>query len=284
MIMKAAIAILFLLATSSLHAQSRSPWEEYGFSKPVRSVRTEIERTVNGVRGPRLPQQTLTFDEKGNVLSQVAYKADGSLKSKLSWGYEYDADGREIKTYYYNEKGVLTNTGVHVYDDQGRRTETTQVNPDSSINHIRSYSYDEKGNNIRETHRNENGSPRNLMTRKYDAEGRTIEEVFIDARGELLNRNVITYDERGNQTSWTLFKKDGTVAEVFRNSYRYDERGNFTEVITYGAGGVFKRKESFTYEYDDRGNWTKRTTTRELFKDNRSQIETEVIFRQITYF
>jgi hypothetical protein len=282
--MKAAIALLFLLATASLHAQSRPDWEDYGFSKPVRIIRTEIERTVDGVRGPRLPQETVTFEEKGNMIGQEVYKPDGSLQRKLGWGYEFDAAGREIKIYYYNDKGSLTNTGVHVYDVKGRRTETTQINPDGSINHIRSYSYDDRGNITRESHRNENGSPRNLMTRKYDAGGRATEEVFIDAKGAFGHRNVITYDARGNQTGWTLFKKDGTTVQVFRNSYSYDDRGNFKEVITYGSDGNLKYKVAFTYEFDEQGNWIKRLTTRETFKDSRSQIETEVTFRQITYF
>lgn len=151
--MRATIALMFFLATGSLQAQSRAGWEDYGISVPVRGIRIEIEQTVGEVRGPRLPQQTVTFDEKGNVLSRDTYKPDGSLRQKLSWRHEYDATGREIKTFYYNGKGALTNTGVHVYDATGRRTETTQINPNGSINHIRSFSYDDEGNVVRESHR-----------------------------------------------------------------------------------------------------------------------------------
>ena len=282
--MKAAIAILFLLAASSLHAQNVPSWKDYGFSKPVRIIRIEVEQTINGVRGPRLPYETVIFDEKANVLHLTEYKPDGSLLRKLSWGHEYDAAGREIKTTYFNEKGVLTNTGVHVYDLKGCRTETTQINPNGSINHIRSYSCDNKGNNVREAHRNENGSARNLMNRKYDADGRVLEDVLIDASGALQHRIVITYDARGNRTSWTLFKKDGSVVLTPRDSYTYDDRGNVKETLRYGHDGVLKKKESLTYEFDERGNWIKRTAAREFFMENRSQIETEVLFRQITYF
>jgi hypothetical protein len=282
--MKAAIALLFLLATASLHAQSRPDWEDYGFSKPVRMIRAEVERTVGGVRGPRRPQETVAFDEKGNMISNEIYKPDGSLQRKLGWGHEYDADGREIKTTYLNDKGELTNTGVHIYDPQGRRIQTTQINPDGSINHIRSYSYDDKGNITRESHRNENGSPRFLVSRNYDPGGRPTEEVFIDAKGAFTHRNVTTYDDRGNQTGWTLFKKDGTVVQVFRNSFSYDARGNIKEYSSHGSDGTLKTKASFTYEFDDRGNWTKRTAVIERFKETRSQVEIEVTFRQLTYF
>jgi hypothetical protein len=281
--MKAAIGVFFLLAVSSLQAQSRPEWEKYGFSKPIRIIRTETERTVNGVRGRRVPLQTVSFDENGNVLTSVVYKPDGSLLRKLGWGHEYDSAGRETRTFYYDDKGVLTNTGIHLYDNRGRRIETTQVNPDGSINHIRSYSYDDKGNNIRESHRNENGSPRILITRKFDEEGRAIEEVYIDAKSALDHRNVMTYDSHGKQTSWTLFQRDGTAAQV-RSSFSYDEHGNVKEVITYGPDGLLRSKASFTYELDERGNWIKRASTTELFKDGRSQIESEITYRQLTYF
>jgi YD repeat-containing protein len=282
--MKAAIALAFLLATSSFYAQSGPAWEDYGFSKPVRIIRTEVERTVNGVRSPRVPEQTITFDEKGNVLNHTVHKPDGSVQRKHGWGYEYDAAGREIKTFYYDAKGVLTNTGVHLYDSKGRRIETTQINPDGSINHIRAFSYDEQGNIIRESHRNGNGSPRLLINRKYDANGRAIEEVFLDATGALLNRNVLSYDARGYKTRWILFKKDGTVVESARSSYTYDNSGNPLEAMRYWANGVLESKSAFTYEFDLRGNWIKRTWTREVFKGEKTEIEIEVAFRQLTYF
>lgn len=282
--MKAAIALLFLCATTSLHAQSRPAWEDYGFSKPVRIIRIETERTAGGVRGPRVRHDNVTFDDKGNLLSRELYKPDGSLQQKLSWGYEYDADGREIKTYYYDAKGVLTNTGVHLYDDRGRRTETTQINPDGSINHVRSFSYDYQGNIIRESHRNENGSSRLLINRKYDANGRAIEEVFIDGAGALLHRNVLTYDARGYTTSWTLFKKDSTVVQSARSSYTYDNSGNVLEAKRYWADGGLESRSLFTYEFDAKRNWIRRTWTREIFRGGNSETEIEVTYRQLTYF
>ena len=98
------------------------------------------------------------------------------------------------------------------------------------------------------------------------------------------NRNLITYDNHGNQTGWTLFKPDGTAVQVYRNNFSYDERGNITEYSTYGSDNTLRTKASFTYELDDRGNWIKRTAVMELFKEGRSQIETEVTYRRLTYF
>ena len=286
MIMRAfLLALLLLIAALSLHAQSKAVGERLEFSGPVRSIRIEAERTdAKGITGPRVPVQTLVFDEKGNVLHQDMYKPDGSLKWTGDWGHTYDAQGREIKTYYYNDLGVLPNTGVSVYDEKGRLTETTQINPNGSINHIRAYFYDEKGNNIREAHRNENGSTRNVINRKYDGDGRMTEEIFIGGDGALHHRNVLTYDARGNKTGWTLFQNDGTVVQMLRKSLIYDERGNVKEIINYGADDSVISKESFTSVFDERGNWIKRNTSRELFKKGVSSTESEVTYRTITYF
>jgi len=279
------IALLLLIAALSLHAQSKAVGERLEFSGPVRSIRIEAERTdAKGITGPRIPVQTLVLDEKGNVLHQDMYQLDGSLKWTGDWGHAYDAQGREIKTYYYNDHGVLTNTGVSVYDNKGRRTETTLINPNGSINHIRAYFYDEKGNNIREAHRNENGSARNVINRKYDADGRMTEEIFIDGDGALHHRNVLTYDARGNRTGWTLFQSNGTAIQMVRRILSYDERGNVKEALNYLRDNSIGSRETFSYEFDPRGNWIKRNTSREVFKEGRSQTESEVTYRTITYF
>jgi hypothetical protein len=71
---------------------------------------------------------------------------------------------------------------------------------------------------------------------------------------------------------------------TYKWSYTYDERGNIKETIKYAPGGSVSSRDTFTYEYDDRGNWIKRITSRELSKDGRHQIESEVTHRIVTYF
>lgn len=256
-----------------------------GLLGPVRSIRIEAERPVTTAAATtRVPVQNLVFDEKGNVLHQDMYKPDGTLNWKLGWGHVYDDQGREIKTYYYNAEGVLTNTGVSVYDKRGRLTETTQINPNGTVNHIRAFFYDEKDNKIRESHRDLNGNPLNDIRRGYDANGRMIEETYYAADGSLYQKNVFTYDDHGNETSWTVARHDETSAQMFRKDQRYDEHGNVKETVSYLDDGSLRGRETFTYDLDERRNWIKRTTSRELFKESRSQLESEVTYRTITYF
>jgi hypothetical protein len=278
------ISLLLLLASPLLNAQSRSAREEQELLGPVRMARVEAVRTgANGLTGPRVPVFIDVFDEKGNVLHQEAFNQDGSRKWMYDWGHAYDAEGREIKTYYYNAKGSLTNTGVSVYDDKGRVTETTQINPDGSINHIKSFSYDDKRGKVYETFRSPDGTPGSAATRTYE-KGRLTEEVFVNFDGSLHHRNTYSYDGHGNQTESMLFKSDGTVSPWFRRSLSYDDRGNVKEAVNYLSNNSIGSKETFSYEFDEHGNWIKRKTSREVFKEGSSSSEQEVTYRTITYF
>jgi len=279
------ITLLLLLASPLLHAQSRSSREEEQLLGPVRIVRVEAVRTgANGLTGPRVPVFIDVYDEKGNVLHQEAFNQDGSRKWMYDWGHAYDPQGREVKTFYYNSKGTLTNTGVSAYDEKGRVTETTQVNPDGSINHIRSFSYDDKSGKVNETFRSPDGTPRSAATRTYDEKGRLTEEVFLAVDGSMRHRNTYTYDGHGNQTESMLFKSDGTVSPWFRRSLSYDDRGKVKEAVYYLSNNSIGSKETFSYEFDEHGNWIKRKTSREVFKEGPSSSESEVTYRTITYF
>lgn len=283
--MKAILIALILLTAVSVNGQSNTTWKQFELSGRVRTLRIEMERTdAAGRTYPRVLVQKLVIDERGNTLESEAYNPDGSPKWKLGWGHEYDAKGREIKTFYYNDKGQLTNTGVTTYDDKGQPIATTQINPNGSINHLRSYGYDEKGKKVRESHRNENGSPRNLINFKYDANGRITEQVFIDPDGNLVQRNVMTYDERGQQTGWSVFRNDGSVVQMFRKTFTYDDRGNIKEVVSYAPDQSIRSKESYAYEFDDHKNWIKRRAIRTVFKEGESEQEVETIYRSLTYF
>ena len=122
------------------------------------------------------------------------------------------------------------------------------------------------------------------MIRTYDANGRLVEEVFLAADGSFRHKNTFTYDANGNQTESLLFKSDGTVHPWFRKSLKYDERGNVIQAVHYLSNNSVGSRETFSYEFDAHGNWIKRTTSRELFKEGRSQTESEVTYRTITYF
>jgi hypothetical protein len=288
--MRKAITLWFLVLASGvlIHAQTKTPRENERLIGPVRTMLIE-RATVSNVAGqPKESARVFffseTFDEKGNLLAQNSYDAEEKREQKLGWGHSYDDKGRETQTLFYDADGRLTNTGVTVYNDKERRAETTQINPDGSINHIQAYFYDEKGNKIRESHRNADGTARNNIFRSYDDRRRVVEEIFYDGKGAMNHRSVMTYDDHGEKASWTVHKPDGTFVLMFKRSQAYDSKDRVTAVTYYTSDNAVTSKESFSYEDDAQGNWIKRTTSREVFKKDLVQSESEIVYRTLTYF
>lgn len=282
------VVFLILVAAASIHAQTKTPRENERLLGPVRTML--IERTTVSKVGGKLKESersfffSETFDEKGNLTEQVSYDPEEKKQQKLRWNHIYDDQGRETQTLFLDAEGRLTNTGVIVYDSKGRRAENTQVNPDGSINHIQAFFYDDKGNKIRDTHRNADGTARNNIFRSYNDEGRIIEEIFYDGNGAMHHRNVMTYDDHGEKASWTLHKPDGTFVLMFKRSQIYDAKGRVTSVTYYASDNAIASKDNYSYEDDSHGNWVKRTTFHEIVEKDQSPVDSDIIYRTLTYF
>jgi hypothetical protein len=290
LIMRKTITLLVLILACgvSIQAQTKTPRDNERLIGPVRTML--MERTTVSNIGGRLKESertfffSETFDEKGNLLEQKSYDPEEKKEQQHRWGHTYDDKGRETQTLFYDGEGRLTNTGVIVYDNKGRRTENTQVNPDGSINHIQAFFYDDKGNKIRDTHRNADGTARNNIFRSYNDRGSIVEEIFYDGQGQMHHRNVMTYDDHGEKASWTLHKPDGTFVLMFKRTQVYDAKGRVTTVTYYQSDGGVASKASHSYEDDSHGNWIKRTTSRENFEKNQVLVESDIVYRTLTYF
>lgn len=289
LIMRKTITLLLLILAScvSIHAQTKTPRENERLIGPVRTMRIE-RATVSNVAGQvkeaeRSLYMSETFDEKGNLTEQTFYDPEDKQEHTYRWGHSYDAKGREMQTLFLDAEGRLTNTGVVVYDSRGRRVENTQINPDGSTNHIQAFFYDDKGNMIRETHRNVDGTPRHSVVRSYDEGERVVEAIFFND-GVMDHKSVMTYDDHGEKASWTVHKPDGASVLMFKKTQVYDSKGRVTAATYYQSDNSVSSKESISYEDDAHGNWIKRTTSREVFKKNLVQSESEVVYRTLTYF
>lgn len=288
--MRKTIALLSLILASGVlsQAQTKTPRDNERLIGPVRTMLIE-RATVSNVAGQLKESErsfffSETFDEKGNLTDQRSLDGEEKQEQKHRWGHTYDDKGRETQTLFYDGEGRLTNTGVIVYDNKGRRAENTQVNPDGSINHIQAFFYDDKGNKIRDSHRNADGTARNNIFRSYDDRGRILEEIFYDGKGVMNHRNVMTYDDHGEKASWTLHKPDGTFVLMFKRTQVYDAKGRVTAVTYYQSDNSITSKDSYSYEDDSHGNWIKRTTSHEVFEKNQVRVESDIVFRTLTYF
>jgi hypothetical protein len=117
---------------------------------------------------------------------------------------------------------------------------------------------------------------------KYDEKGNLIEEALYGNDGKLWMRYVYTY--KGNQKEEMVYAKDGSLNQKYL--YTLDDKGNEMEEIIYEVrDNAIRNKYSYSYEFDAKGNWIKRTTSKEVTKDGKSQFEPySVTYRTITYY
>lgn len=153
---------------------------------------------------------TYQYNEHGDTIETIFYKADGSVNSSYTHDYKYNefgqlledtnySDGRMdtirshkynheggqlIETVYRNANGGLRSNVIYEYDKE-QCTKETHYKPDGSIDRIVIYTYDPQGNRIETNHLNADGSPYNFVHPK--AAGET-EELENDSHGNWIKK------------------------------------------------------------------------------------------------
>lgn len=76
-------------------------WEEYSYEKSGSCLVMKID--TYDLDGNLTKYRKEEFDEKGNVLSDVTYRTDGSIMREI----EYDSNNERMKATYYNSRGTM---------------------------------------------------------------------------------------------------------------------------------------------------------------------------------
>ena len=132
------------------------------------------------------------YDEKGNVIEENKYNADGSLRSfRPKTTYKYDENGNKIEENWYNA-GSLRYEFTYKYDEKGNKIEESWYNADGSLDAKYKSKYDEKGNEIEKNYYRyyrAEGSLSSKTTYKFefDTTGNwiTLTEIFNDKPTDL---------------------------------------------------------------------------------------------------
>ena len=133
--MKRVFSIVLVCALwTTAGAQKNSDRERDRLFGPVQIVSTEVAEftTKDGknVEGPRVPQQTVAYDARGNRVKRVDFNRDGTVAQTLV--YNYDAEGRCVG--YDDYAAGLSTPRKHIYtlDSKGHRVEYRIVQPEGS--------------------------------------------------------------------------------------------------------------------------------------------------------
>jgi hypothetical protein len=273
-----------LVLANEISAQVPKRYEVIG---PISSLREETARLTQigneTIESPRVVVSTVTYDEYGNTTERVVNHPDGTLHWKVIWigRSMHDSHGRETERVSCNASDEVTSRTVFIYDSSGNQTKVITYNASQEITSYSTFEYDGKGQKIRADHFNADGSTRASDVFTYDSHGYPSE--VTHSEGILQHRDSYKYDDRGNETEWAVFDKDGKRIIKVALEYRDDSRGNPTKFLRYDSNDKVRSREVYSYEFDSRGNWIKSKTTREVFGGPASIIDTEITYRTITY-
>lgn len=304
------MVVATLCATAS--AQSKSELQLDRLVGAVQTVKTEVAEFITkerkSVEGPRMPVQTVDYDERGNRVKRVDFNRDGSVAETIV--YTFDTEGRS--TGYEDFTPGLENPRKHIYilAADGRRSEYKMIQPTGKpADEKYVYKYDGSGNKIgEELFHKDSLVSRNENT--YDANGRLISQVIYNPDGTVSARIQNSFAADGKPVE--RIRHDGDLV-TYRVRYKYDDKGRLLErevngsfvdmesssesyttgkvvytykgkdqpkeAITYNPDGSFREK--ILFDYDSNGNWKKKIRkVRVADKEVTRQIE----YRTIKYY
>jgi hypothetical protein len=237
------------------------------------------------------------FDQWGREVERMYFDTEEnpvtSFQGDAGWRAKYDAVGNQIEIRYvdtkgapalhaWNDKEKFAGSGYarveRSYDARGNMREEAYfgldgervVHPDRFSRVV--HEYDERSNRTRTSYFGAGDEPvRNRRTafhsvqRTYDDHGNAIEVRYFDIDQKTLIDNdegyarlVRTYDRLGGVNEESLFKADGSRAELDDGVHRIvtirDELGRRTRIVEYGPQDPPSKLRSSVFKYDDWGN------------------------------
>jgi len=220
-----------------------------GLKGKVKTVTSENALvSANGTARDRKIVSSDSFDESGNFIKRITYDFRGHPDQITVYGF---LDGNRVSSskpieYEYNPPPMAISTES--------KPKSPKTDPRFSMR--LKYDYDAGGRLASNSWYDNDGTLRIRYAYSYK-DGRK-DELVYDGAGKVIRKYAYTVDEKGVETRREAFDlKDSKV----------------TETLTY------------KYEFDVQGNWIKRTATKSIVKDGRTeQTEYAVDYRTISYF
>ena len=220
-------------------------------------------------------EKVTTYDEQGNVASEVTSEVDGAVIQTVE--YTYDDHNNMLSQLTYGSDGSVTKSYTYTYDDEDRvlSYDFTSADEDDEEQHWE-YGYTDDGYSICKSEDgyleyydyddvilayatlDDDGAPETYAYYTYDEDGNITEVETTD--GSVVSYTY-TFDDAGNKLSCirhatsSLYGNEGTVD--YCEDFTYNDQG---KVLTYRYYAIEEGEEydqySYEYDYDDYGNQT----------------------------
>ncbi|MCE3225845.1 MAG: hypothetical protein K0S32_396 [Bacteroidetes bacterium] len=126
------ILALFLVNVS--FGQKKKEIKKYGV-RAIVVTETHGSKTVNDSK--------TTYDGNGEVIEEVNYDKEGTIKSTVK--YKNNKDGDVVEEAEYDEKGALKEKRQYKYNGLGEKVEELVTDKDNKVLKKSVYTYDSKG-------------------------------------------------------------------------------------------------------------------------------------------
>lgn len=189
-----------------------------------------------------------TYNEDWKAIKNERFDENGTLV----YAAEFDGNGHEIRTTYYDENGKPSWIHGYEYDEDGKKIKDTSYNEDGSISMIYRYEYDEKGNLTKAARYDETETLRAYDVYEYDENGYILKDTRYNANGVKTGyteyfENTTYINKYAGQRRSESYDSDGNLSSV----YEYNRNGETTKSENYRNGKLWSAEEN-EYDEDDR--------------------------------
>jgi hypothetical protein len=158
----------------------------------------------------------------------------------------YDSSGLMKETDSFNSEGKLLYKYLYDFNPNGKRIKTIRYNSKGDTDKYYNYEYDKNGNKIKSVRFNANGKPDETYIYKYDDEGNLIEELWYDANKNLEYK--IEYENNnGRKTSYRTYNSKGDL--ISKYNFNYNNQCKIIEQERYDADGDKVGVIQYVYKY-----------------------------------
>lgn len=203
----------------------------------------------------------------GDKLLLTETKVDGTIEAR----YEYDGDGRLVKTHSYADDGSISNTLTYTYGGNDQLISVEMRNGEDEVDYTEIFSYGENGKPASSRIVIGAGGPDNTWSTTYTYHSNKIIErtVILD---DYITETTYTSDSKGNtltvetrtQGEWSATTEFGDYDDknapgANGNPYiwKYSSVNNHRLQKTSTAYGTGDQEWVFKYDYNNSGYPTK---------------------------
>jgi len=194
--------------------------------------------------GKEILTQTVTFDDKGNVLEHIQYFPDGSIEDRVV--NQYTPEGKLLEETLFDQGEELAERRTMEYDEKGRPVREVKHYQDGTLDFI-SYRYDETGHLVEKIYGDDSGWTEKREVYSFDKDRLTSAREYDD-EDKMVGETTVDYDEEGKieeSSEWPAGEQGGRKVTV------YNEKGLIDVIKQYSESGNLIARFKYTYDEKD---------------------------------